>query len=623
MLIFFGSKILVMLALFILADIYGIPFTDFRGVYKKEEAEAFQNLSLVADLKKARLMRWMKERISDASVLAENNLTSKCVATVLPIVNEKVTSGVKGEALHAELQKINAYKTLTQQLSLVNETYGVYNKAAIIDLQTNIIIVSTNNKELGRESSMQNSFRRILQKGSHDEVIIKQNQINGNLELLVSHAITSADDEYNVNSMLIMHINPDDLIKPMLHTGGGLGNTGEALLVNYDAKILTELKYPLADGTRALPLQYQIKAKPAALAAQGEEGIITTADYRGKEVLAAYRHARLTSELGWGLVVKRDLSEVFAPVNESIYYRIIIGSIAAVLMFILTTIIARSLTIPIQKLNKAVLSMSEGDMNVHAQITTNDEVGTLAKSFNTMVQSLQEAREKIVTKEKFSTIGRISGAIAHDVRHPLATIKNSAYFLNMTLKDPNEKTKKHLNLINSEVIRANDIITGLMRLSEIKKPVKIKTNVTDLVNEFLTSFNSPDHIKLITEFDSTCPNILVDQLQLKQIFTNLASNAVRAMSPDGTLTVKTLRVQRSEGEEDLVEITFADTGCGIKKDMLNRIFEAFYTTRSSGMGLGLSIVKDIVNANGGEIIVESEEGKGSIFKITFPGILTE
>ena len=128
MLIFFGSKILVMLALFILADIYGIPFTDFRGVYKKEEAEAFQNLSLVADMKKARLMRWMKERISDASVLAENNLTIKCVATVLPIVNEKVTSGIKGEALHAELQKINAYKTLTQQLSLVNETYGVYTK---------------------------------------------------------------------------------------------------------------------------------------------------------------------------------------------------------------------------------------------------------------------------------------------------------------------------------------------------------------------------------------------------------------------------------------------------------------------------------------------------------------
>jgi signal transduction histidine kinase len=94
------------------------------------------------------------------------------------------------------------------------------------------------------------------------------------------------------------------------------------------------------------------------------------------------------------------------------------------------------------------------------------------------------------------------------------------------------------------------------------------------------------------------------------------------MSEEGTLTVKTLRVKCSGDKGDLVEVLFNDTGCGIKKDILAKIFEAFYTTRSSGMGLGLSIVKDIVNANGGEIIVESEEGKGSIFKITFPGVLT-
>ena len=611
-----------MLSFFILADIYGIPFTAYRGVYKKEQAEAFQNLSLVADMKKERLVRWMDERISDACVLAENRLTCKSIASLIPIVNERASSGIKGKTLLTELQQEEMYNMLTHQLSLVNDTYGVYEKAVIIDILTHVVIASTHKADLGMKISMQNSFNNILHKGSHDAIIIKQNQINGNLELLVSHAIFSPDDEYTVTSILIMHINPDDLIKPMLHTGGGLGDTGEALLVNYDAKILTKLKYPLADGTIALPLQHQIKAKPAVLAAQGEEGIITTKDYRGKQVLAAYRHARLTSELGWGLVVKRDLSEVFAPVRESLYYRIIIGCIAAVIMFILTTLIARSLTIPIQNLNKAVLSMGEGNMDVYAQITTKDEVGTLARSFNTMVQSLQEAREKLVAKEKFSTIGRISGAIAHDVRHPLATIKNSAYFLNMTLKDPNDKTKKHLNLINSEVIRANEIITGLMRLSEVRKPEKDITSVTDLLNEFLTSFNLPDKIKLITEFDSTCPDILIDQLQIKQVFANLASNAVRAMSEEGTLTVKTLRVKCSGDKGDLVEVLFNDTGCGIKKDILAKIFEAFYTTRSSGMGLGLSIVKDIVNANGGEIIVESEEGKGSIFKITFPGVLT-
>ncbi len=626
MLIYFGSMIFVMLLIFVLADIYGIPFTTFRGVYKKEQAEAFQNLSLVADLKKERLLRWMKERMNDTSTLAENSLTSSCVASLQPVVNENIANGVRGEALLTELQKEESYHTLTHQLNLVKETYGVYDKVQIADALTGIIIVSTRKEDIGMDISMHNAFTNVTQTGSHEAINIVKDQVSGNVELLVSHAIYRPDDEYKLSSVLIMHINPDDLIKPMLHTGGGLGQTGEALLVNYDVKILTALKFPLADGTTALPLEYQIKAKPATLAAQGEEGIITAEDYRGKKVLAAFRHARFTSELGWGLVIKRDMAEVFAPVRESIYYRILIGSICASLMFILTTLIARSLTRPIQSLSKAVQSMKEGNLNVQAHITTHDEVSTLASSFNVMVHSLKQTQEELVRKEKFATIGRISGSIAHDVRHPLATIKNSAYFLNMTLKDPNEKTKKHLKLIDSEVAHANEIITSLMRLSELKKPEKSKTNISEFVREYFSEFPLPEHIKLVTEVDNKYPDILVDQSHLKQVFTNLASNAVQAMPEDGKLIVKTRRVRPSasaesqECEGDFVEISFADTGSGIRKDTLDKVFEPFYTTKTKGIGLGLSIVNDIITANDGNITVESEEGKGSTFKMMFQGI---
>ncbi len=96
-----------------------------------------------------------------------------------------------------------------------------------------------------------------------------------------------------------MRVNSKDFIQPLLHTGGGLGRTGEALLVNQDLKILSLLKYPLSDGTMAVPLEHKINAKPALLAAQGEEGIIATNDYRKVPVLAAYRHIRISSESGW------------------------------------------------------------------------------------------------------------------------------------------------------------------------------------------------------------------------------------------------------------------------------------------------------------------------------------
>lgn len=133
---------------------------------------------------------------------------------------------------------------------------------------------------------------------------------------------------------------------------------------------------------------------------------------------------------------------------------------------------------------------------------------------------------------------------------------------------------------------------------------------------------------------------MVDHLQLRQVFANITANAVRAMPEEGTLTVKTkvvhppvpilagsekgkkpeLKSQNTELKGDFYEISFEDTGSGIKKENLDKIFEPFFTTKGNGMGFGLSIVKDIIMSNDGHISVESEEGKGSTFKIRFPAV---
>jgi signal transduction histidine kinase len=171
-----------------------------------------------------------------------------------------------------------------------------------------------------------------------------------------------------------------------------------------------------------------------------------------------------------------------------------------------------------------------------------------------------------------------------------------------------------------------------MRLSKFKKIEKSRTNINDFVNEFISEFPLPKRIKLTTGLDNECPDIMVDGPQIRQVFTNIASNAVHAIPEDGTLTVKTRRVlsselgvQSEEGKDsklkgDFVEITFADTGDGMKKETMEKIFDPFFTTGSKGMGLGLSIVKEIIASNDGNISVESEEGKGSTFKVIFPGV---
>ncbi len=313
--------------------------------------------------------------------------------------------------------------------------------------------------------------------------------------------------------------------------------------------------------------------------------------------------------------------------DESFTIIYIFFAVSIVLVIVFAIFFTRSITTPIKKTTQVADLIAGGDLLHRMDITSNDEIGLLAKSFNTMVDSLKQAQDELVRKEKFTTIGRISGSIAHDVRHPLATIKNSAYFLNMTLKDPNEKTKKHLNLINSQVVHANEIITSLMRMSDDRKPERSKIIINDFLEKFFSALPLPEHIELVTEFDNECPDIVVDPSQLKQVFINLESNAVRAMSNSGTVTVKTRRVTSSDfdgksssQDGDFVEITFSDTGVGMKKEIIDKVFEPFYSTRNKGIGLGLSIVKEVIVANNGKITAESEEGKGSAFNIVFPGV---
>ena len=304
----------------------------------------------------------------------------------------------------------------------------------------------------------------------------------------------------------------------------------------------------------------------------------------------------------------------------------ILFAISIILVILFAIFFTKSITAPIRKSTRTAELITNGDLTQRMECSSKDELGQLGSAFNVMVDSLKQVQNELVKKEKFATIGRISGSIAHDIRHPLATIKNSAYYLNMTLKDPNEKTKKHLNLINNQIADADGIITSLMRMSDDKKPDKSKIIINDYIKEFFSTLPLPGHIELVTELDNECSGIMVDPSQLKQVFTNLESNAVRSMLENGTVTVKTRKVNSSElghqistHDGDFVEISFSDTGSGMKKKVLDNVFEPFYTTRNKGIGLGLSIVNDIIRANNGKITVESEEGKGSTFKIVFPG----
>jgi signal transduction histidine kinase len=226
----------------------------------------------------------------------------------------------------------------------------------------------------------------------------------------------------------------------------------------------------------------------------------------------------------------------------------------------------------------------------------------------------------------------MAAGLAHEIRNPLGAIKGAAQYL-----DPaslREGDAEILQIVVEEVNRLDSVVAQFLDYSRPMSPGAteklVPTDLNDVLTRTLKLIESslPANVRLETSFESELPRILGDAEQLKQVFINLALNAVQAMPDGGRLMVRTRRPRQplelglSDASPryaaDQVEVRFADTGAGIPEDAKDRIFIPFYTTKSKGTGLGLAISQRIVKAHGGSIEVQSRLGEGSEFILRFP-----
>jgi len=238
-------------------------------------------------------------------------------------------------------------------------------------------------------------------------------------------------------------------------------------------------------------------------------------------------------------------------------------------------------------------------------------------------RELQEAQERLLRAERLAAIGQLGASVGHELRNPLGIIKNSIYYLRMKLKYADEKVQKHLSIIEREIARSNKIINDLLSFAQNKKPIPRKTQINTIVRDTLARITVPDTVEVVTELEEHLPPLMADPDQIEQVFINLISNAVQAMPDGGRLIIKS-EVQRTPTPDlgsrtsNFVTISFTDTGCGIPEENMERLFEPLFTTKAKGIGLGLAVCKQIVEAHQGAIEVESEVGKGTTFRIKLP-----
>lgn len=228
-------------------------------------------------------------------------------------------------------------------------------------------------------------------------------------------------------------------------------------------------------------------------------------------------------------------------------------------------------------------------------------------------KELVEAREKLLRKEKLVMLGQMAGTVGHELKNPLATMNNAVYFLKMILPGENDLIKEYLEILSVEIRRIDKIVTNLRNFSRVKSVAeKEKIDVAFLLEQVIERAEPHEGVAVRINIPSPLPSVYFDKGHLEQIFLNLFNNAFQAMKDGGILSIDV------RGEEDFISVATGDTGCGISRENLEKIFEPLFTTKPKGIGLGLYICRNLTEANGGKIMVESEEGKGTTFILEIP-----
>jgi len=368
----------------------------------------------------------------------------------------------------------------------------------------------------------------------------------------------------------------------------------------------------------------------------------------GKRLLGAFS---LIDKLDWIVYVQQPVEAAYqtAADMKAQIFRVLIWVVLFTVL--LSLAVAGHITQPIRILKEAADRLGKGQFeDLPEVVTTNDEIGDLAQTFLGMSESLKEktgelihakqelekftkflekrvdsrtrelksAQDELIKKERLAAIGQMASVVGHEIRNPLAVINNSIYFIKTKLGtggEPDQKITKHIKIIESEIQQANGIINEILTYSRQRELQLEKVRINDWLEELLSVYPFPPHIVVDKLFDPANPFVEIDKTEMQQAVRNLVGNGIEVMPAPkgGKVTVRTVIP-----EAGWVRIDIADAGSGIPQDVLDKIFAPFFTTKARGTGLGLAVVRKVVDHHKGKVDVESTVGVGTTFKLYIP-----
>jgi signal transduction histidine kinase len=340
----------------------------------------------------------------------------------------------------------------------------------------------------------------------------------------------------------------------------------------------------------------------------------------------------------WVFAVEFPTRAVAAPARSFLRTMALIAAFCLSVGLVAAWILSRQITAPLEQLTKAADAIAGGDHTHRAGLERTDELGKLGRSFDTMaaqvdgsrqrleenvaartreleaaLHQLQEAQQALVRSEKLALLGQLASGVGHELRNPLGVMSNAVYYLDAAQQDAPEDIRRALTMLREQIGLSARIVTDLLDFSRITPAERLPIPLSHIAETQLRRLAPPEHIKVTRDFPDSLPLVHVDPVHAGQVILNLLTNAVQAMDSGGTLHLRGLL---APGGSVLLEVS--DTGPGIPPDHLDKIFEPLFTTKATGIGLGLAMSKSLAQANGGDLAVASRPGRGATFAFSMP-----
>ena len=420
------------------------------------------------------------------------------------------------------------------------------------------------------------------------------------------------------------------------HTQAAVIDSNGFLIAHSNANEIYKANAKLPDDVLRILLQNDAKTGGGELVLEST----------GERVLGAFAEV---AELGWVVYIQRSVSVAYQASDDMLKRTRNMMGIVTVFVLFLGYAVSLVITQPIQALREAAIKLGEGDFDYLPDLSMpNDEIGELAHTFVQMSESLKvktaeimtakeelerlnrslenrveartrelkSAQDELIKKERLAAIGQMASVVGHEIRNPLAVINNSIYFIKTKANAagaPDPKITKHISIIESEIRQANGIIDEILGFARTRELNPKVMSLNNYLEDLTMSFPVPPHVELVKHFAPENPYVNIDPDEMAQALRNLIKNGIEVMPEHGKVYVRSEVV-----EGNMVRVDVEDTGPGMPKETLEKIFAPFFTTKARGTGLGLAVVKKVADRHKGRVEVTSTVGQGTCFKIFLP-----